>query len=94
MALIDSGGSCSPRGWASCLLVRLEEFQSGALSAGAGLYLRHPGQGAYSNNASETLSMAKHVDVCVCVFYTKSRRRDSFAPFFEEEWDISVMFVM
>lgn len=88
MALRDSGGSCSPRGWASCLLVRLEEFQSGALSAGAGLYLRHPGQGAYNSNASETLSMAKHLDVCVCMLYASLGRRDPFAPFFEQEWDV------
>lgn len=83
MALTESGGSCSPHGWASCLLERLEEFQSGALSAGAGLYLRHPGQGAYKSNASETLSMAKYTDVCVCVFYGQVTEKTPFCTMFQ-----------
>lgn len=82
MALTEGGCSCSPRGWASCLLVRLEEFQSGALSAGAGLYLRHPGQGAYSSKAGETLSVAKHIAVRVCVFYARSGEKRPFCIIF------------
>lgn len=43
--------SCSPHGWASCLLGTLGAFLSVALSAEAGLYLRHLCQGECSDRA-------------------------------------------
>lgn len=41
----------SPHGWASCLLGTLGAFQSVALSAEAGLYLRSLCQGEYGDRA-------------------------------------------
>lgn len=43
--------SCSPRGWASCLLGMLEAFLSVALSAEVGLYLQRLCQGELSDRA-------------------------------------------
>lgn len=57
-------GSCSPRGWASCLLGMLGAFLSGALSAEAGLYLRSMCQGEYSDRAKLVKKLLLNLTLC------------------------------
>lgn len=57
-------GSCSPHGWASCLLGMLGAFLSGALSAEAGLYLRSLCQGEYSDRAKLVKKLLLNLTLC------------------------------
>lgn len=57
-------GSCSPHGWASCLLGMLGAFLSGALSAEAGLYLRSMCQGEYSDRAKLVKKLLLNLTLC------------------------------
>lgn len=57
-------GSCSPLGWASCLLEMPEVFLSDALSAEAGLYLWSLCQGEYSDRADVVKVLLLSLTLC------------------------------
>lgn len=64
-------GSCSPHGWASCLLGMLGAFLSDALSAEAGLYLRSLCQGQYSDRAKLVKKLLLKLTLCGSTQCTK-----------------------